>query len=563
MHAFSRLAVCALLGLSPCISWADTLLSKTTYTYVGTQQTYTVPGGTDYVLIKAWGAGGGEGVSTPGGGGALVVGTFSAAPGQTLAVVVGGGGSGYMNGGWPYGGSAAGLGGAGGGGYTRVTGSGVELIAGSGGGGGNGGSWNGVGGGGGGTAGGDGGGPGSTFGHGGTQSYGGGGGVGDIGSGSAGGFMQGGNSNVNDWYVGGGGGAGYFGGGGGGTGTWMNGSGGGGGGSSYISSSTGIYYPASGNAPGGMSDADYPGGSIGFGGYSGTYSDGYSGYIVISAYRRTVAPTFNPVPTAQTSARNQSVSYQVSAGGSPAPTYAAGGLPPGYSIDNTTGAVTGVCTSPGTYNVTVYASNTVGTAQATFSWTVAAPQFTAGLSYSDSSPIPGETIALTRSTWALFGVAWTENVIWKPNGGSDTLGNGGANGSFNYTIPMVAGTYSYQMRVVDIYQNYEDRWFTFTVSIPAVTAPTSVTASTTGSTFIALTWSGATAQAGVSHYNVYRNGSYVGGAFGTTFTDNTASPSTSYNYTIYTVDTQNNVSAASPTLTVTTARPLEVFSPAP
>lgn len=190
---------------------ADTLISTTPFSYTGGLQYYTIPQGADYITVKAWGAGGGAGVVTQGGAGAFVDAGYVAIPGQILTVSVGGGGSGFMTGGWPNGGSAAGLGGAGGGGYTRVTGYAVEAIAGAGGGGGNGGSWGGVGGAGGGPNGQNGGGPGATFGGGGTYSNGGPGGTGDVGNGTAGSQFQGGNSNVNSWYIGGGGGGGWWG----------------------------------------------------------------------------------------------------------------------------------------------------------------------------------------------------------------------------------------------------------------------------------------------------------------------------------------------------------------
>lgn len=63
-------------------------------------------------------------------------------------------------------------------------------------------------------------------------------------------------------------------------------------------------------------------------------------------------------------------SFTVTASGSP--TFGATGLPPGLSINPTTGAITGTPSAPGTYNVTVTASNAGGAATANYSITIAA-----------------------------------------------------------------------------------------------------------------------------------------------------------------------------------------------
>ncbi len=62
--------------------------------------------------------------------------------------------------------------------------------------------------------------------------------------------------------------------------------------------------------------------------------------------------------------------FTVTASGSP--TFGATGLPPGLSIDPATGAITGTPTAPGSYNVTVTASNAGGAATANYSITIAA-----------------------------------------------------------------------------------------------------------------------------------------------------------------------------------------------
>lgn len=103
---FSRPLALAALLLTTAPGRADSLISTTNFTYTGGTQTYTVPSGTQYVIVKAWGAGGGTGVLTPGGGGGFIVVRYNASASQTWTVYVGGSGSGYLSGGWPHGGSA-------------------------------------------------------------------------------------------------------------------------------------------------------------------------------------------------------------------------------------------------------------------------------------------------------------------------------------------------------------------------------------------------------------------------------------------------------------------------
>jgi sugar lactone lactonase YvrE len=67
--------------------------------------------------------------------------------------------------------------------------------------------------------------------------------------------------------------------------------------------------------------------------------------------------------------QGQSYSFQIAAGLNPT-SYAATGLPPGLSIDPSTGLISGVPTKSGTYAVTLSAANSAGTATVTLAWTV-------------------------------------------------------------------------------------------------------------------------------------------------------------------------------------------------
>ena len=175
----------------------------------------------------------------------------------------------------------------------------------------------------------------------------------------------------------------------------------------------------------------------------------------------------------------------------------------------------------------------------------------------------GQSLVLTRSGTANFGISYTENIIWPPPGNSSiNLGNMQL-GSMVYTPVSGAGAYSYQFRIVDIYNNYVDQYINFSVNAVAVDPPSTVTATVTATTYVTLTWSGAAAQDGIASYNVYRGGVLLGNTTSATYTDSTTTAATTYSYTVVTVDTQSNDSPGSLPLLVTTAGDFEVFTPIP
>ena len=183
---------------------------STTYSYTGSDQTFTVPTGLTLITLDIKGAGGqgGVGNSGSGGTGGRTQGDLVVSGGQVYKIVVGGS-SGNSYGGA---GNSANNNAGDGGGYsgiflTSVSQGNAKAIAGGGGGSAYGGN---SGGSGGGTSGNSGAGGGGSEGQGGTQSAGGTGGGGQ--SAYSGSALQGGNSNGGNA---GGGGGGYFGGGGG------------------------------------------------------------------------------------------------------------------------------------------------------------------------------------------------------------------------------------------------------------------------------------------------------------------------------------------------------------
>ena len=85
------------------------------------------------------------------------------------------------------------------------------------------------------------------------------------------------------------------------------------------------------------------------------------------------------------------------------------------------------------------------------------------------------------------------------------------------------------------------------------TKPTNVVASVVSATRIDLTWTASSDNVGVAHYDIYRDGLAIGSSDEARFTDTTASPMTSYSYTVVAVDASGNESPPSdPSNTVTT-----------
>jgi hypothetical protein len=105
--------------------------------------------------------------------------------------------------------------------------------------------------------------------------------------------------------------------------------------------------------------------------------------------------------------------------------------------------------------------------------------------------------------------------------------------------------------------------YTWTVDTTAPSTPTGVSASAASPTSVAVSWSASTDNVGVAGYDVARNGTIVGSVDGTTttFTDTTASPSTTYTYSVRARDGAGNPSAFAAAPPVTTpAAVVPIFS---
>lgn len=101
--------------------------------------------------------------------------------------------------------------------------------------------------------------------------------------------------------------------------------------------------------------------------------------------------------------------------------------------------------------------------------------------------------------------------------------------------------------------------------VSAPSAPTGLTATATGPTSVALSWTAATDDVGVTGYRVQRDGADIaGGVTGTSYTDTGGAPASTYTYRVIALDAAGHTSAPSAPATVTTpaAGATATFGPA-
>ncbi len=121
---------------------------------------------------------------------------------------------------------------------------------------------------------------------------------------------------------------------------------------------------------------------------------------------------------------------------------------------------------------------------------------------------------------------------------------------------VVAGNYFYVVRANDRAGNASapsnEAPVTVLADVTPPTAPTGLAATAVNSRQVNLAWTASSDNAGVTRYNVLRNGQPLGTAPGTTYVDASAQPNTTYTYTVTAQDAAGNVSGPSNPSTVTT-----------
>jgi len=117
-------------------------------------------------------------------------------------------------------------------------------------------------------------------------------------------------------------------------------------------------------------------------------------------------------------------------------------------------------------------------------------------------------------------------------------------------------TYSYTISAVDTsgHESAKTAAVTGVTSGDSVkpTAPNNLRSTMIGSNSVALAWNASTDNTGVTGYDVLRNGTKVGTATATAYTDNGLSANTTYSYTVVAKDAAGNTSDPSPALSVKT-----------
>ena len=95
----------------------------------------------------------------------------------------------------------------------------------------------------------------------------------------------------------------------------------------------------------------------------------------------------------------------------------------------------------------------------------------------------------------------------------------------------------------------------------APSAPASLSAQASSGPKVSLSWAAASDNVGVAGYRIYRDGVQVGTTAGTAYTDASASPSTTYGYSVRAYDAAGNIGAASNVVTVTTPATADTTAP--
>ncbi len=129
----------------------------------------------------------------------------------------------------------------------------------------------------------------------------------------------------------------------------------------------------------------------------------------------------------------------------------------------------------------------------------------------------------------------------------------GASYSDSTAAPSV--TYQYRVRAFDEVGNNSSYSNTASATLPDTTppsVPTGLSASAVSWSTVNLSWSASTDNVGVAGYKIYRNGSQIGTAGSTSYTDGSTSPSTSYSYTVSAYDAAGNNSGQSAAAGATT-----------
>jgi len=215
------------------------------------------------------------------------------------------------------------------------------------------------------------------------------------------------------------------------------------------------------------------------------------------------------------------------------------------------------------YNYTVQAYDTNGHASA-----LSTAKTIATLADTQAPTVPGNVTAVAPSAGQVT-VSWTassDNIAvtgYKVYRGGSLIATKSATArSHDDTTVTGNSDYSYTVSAVDAAGN-ESAKATATpnpVHTPtatdtqAPTIPSGLQVSLVSTNSTILDWTASTDNVGVSGYHVYRDGTLIGDATSTGYTDSGLTANTTYSYTVKAFDAAGNTSAASAALSVTTTK---------
>jgi uncharacterized protein YhjY with autotransporter beta-barrel domain/PKD repeat protein len=181
------------------------------------------------------------------------------------------------------------------------------------------------------------------------------------------------------------------------------------------------------------------------------------------------APVINSVLTANGATYVAFAGYQITATNSPT-SFSASGLPPGLSLNTSTGAITGTPTASGTYNSTIHATNATATDTKTLAFTI-----------SLSAPVITSTLTASGATGVAFaGYQITANSSPTSYGASGLPPGLSINGSGAISgTPTTAGNYNSTISATNA-TGTDSKTLAFTISLsaPVITSGLSATGST-------------------------------------------------------------------------------------
>jgi chitodextrinase len=203
-----------------------------------------------------------------------------------------------------------------------------------------------------------------------------------------------------------------------------------------------------------------------------------------------------------------------------------------------------------------------GTWNASTGYNVLASGVTVGACPTDCTPPSTPTLTSTGHTGTSVSLSWSAATDNAGVTGYTVSRDGTAIATLtgtSYTDSGLApGSYGYSVVARDAAGNTSTPSNTVSVNVGCTDctppgAPTGLASPNQTPSTVALSWTAATDNVGVTGYRVYRGTTLVGSPSGTTFTDTGLAASTAYTYTLKAVDAAGNVSASSGALTVSTA----------